>query len=72
MQLWKLAPSTNCQDKAAGISVTGFPYTVCVRDCALDVAFQIAKFVAFFTIENKHEHHQTAAKCKTGYINGRG
>ena len=75
MQLRKLAPSANCQDKAAGISVigfaTGFPYSVCVRDCALDVAFQIAKFVAFSTIENKHEHHQTAAKYKTGYINGR-
>ena len=75
MQLWKLAPSANCQDKAAGNSVigfaTGFPYSVCVRDCALDVAFQIAKFVTFFTIEIKHEHHQTAAKCKTGYINGR-
>ena len=71
MQLWKLAPSANCRDKAAGISVigfaTGFPYSVCVRDCALDVAFQIAKFVAFFTIENKHEHHQTAANCKSGY-----
>lgn len=57
-------PSANCQDKAASISVigfaTGFPYSVCVRDCALDVAFQIAKFVAFFTVENKHEHHQTA------------
>ena len=24
MQLWKLAPSANCQDKAAGISVIGF------------------------------------------------
>lgn len=49
MQLWKLAPSANCQDKAAGILMigfaTGFPYSVCVRDCALDVAFQIAKFV---------------------------
>ena len=66
MQLWELAPIANCQDKAAGISVigfvTGFPYSVCVRDCALDVAFQFAKFVAFSTIENKHEHHQTAAK----------
>ena len=31
------------------------------------VAFQIAKFVAFFTIENKHGHDQTAAKCNTDY-----
>ena len=39
MQLWKLAPSANCQDKAAGISVTGFatgfPYTVCVIETVL-------------------------------------
>ena len=49
-------------------------HTVCVRDCALamaalvtNVAFQIAKFVAFFTTENKHGHDQTAAKCNTDY-----
>ena len=36
------------------------------------VAFQIAKkFVAFFTIENKHGPDQTAAKCNTDYINRR-
>ena len=36
------------------------------------VAFQIAKnFVAFFTIENKHGHNQTAAKCNTDFINRR-
>ena len=32
-----------------------------------NVAFQIAKFVAFFTTENKHGHDQTAAKCNTDY-----
>ena len=29
-----------------------------------NVAFQIAKFVAFFTIENKHGHDQTARKVQ--------
>ena len=53
-------------------------HSVCVRDCALamaalvtKVAFQIAKCVAFFTIENKHGHDQTAAKCNTEYIKRR-